>query len=86
VAVDPEVIAAVTMPTSLAAIVLGVGHYWTKLRIAHRTPSADVEKRLARLEVAIDDMTAELSRVAEGQQFMNKLLSDRSAEEHRAAR
>jgi hypothetical protein len=39
-----------------------------------------VEKRLARLEVAIDDLTTELSRVTEGQQFTNKLLADRSAE------
>jgi hypothetical protein len=39
-----------------------------------------IEKRLARLEVAIDDLTTELSRVTEGQQFTNKLLADRSAE------
>ena len=39
-----------------------------------------IEKRLARLEVAIDDLTHELSRVTEGQQFTNKLLADRSSE------
>ena len=39
-----------------------------------------IEKRLARLEVAIDDLTGELSRVTEGQQFTNKLLGERSSE------
>ena len=39
-----------------------------------------IEKRMARLEVAIDDLTNELSRVTEGQQFTNKLLADRSSE------
>ncbi len=43
-----------------------------------------IEKRLARLEVAIDDLTGELSRVTEGQQFTNKLLESRSAENVRA--
>jgi hypothetical protein len=45
-----------------------------------------IEKRLARLEVAIDDLTGELSRVTEGQSFTNKLLSDRSAEMSREPR
>ena len=45
-----------------------------------------IEKRLARLEVAIDDLTSELSRVTEGQQFTNKLLADRSAEMSREPR
>jgi hypothetical protein len=85
VVVDPEVIAALTVPTSIAAIVIAIGHYFTKWRGGGRTQS-DVEKRLARLEVAIDDMTAELSRVADGQQFVNKLLTDRPVEEHRAPR
>jgi hypothetical protein len=44
-----------------------------------------IEKRLARLEVAIDDMTAELSRVTEGQQFTNRLLGERSIEASRAS-
>lgn len=39
-----------------------------------------IEKRLARLEVAIDDLTGELSRVTEGQQFTNKLLESRSVD------
>jgi hypothetical protein len=41
---------------------------------------ADVEMRLARLEVAIDDMAAELTRVTEGQQFVTKLLAEKPME------
>jgi hypothetical protein len=36
------------------------------------------EQRLARLEVAVDDMSAAFARVAEGQQFLTKLLAERS--------
>lgn len=35
------------------------------------------EKRLARLEVAIDDLTQAMGRVAEGQQFLTHVLSER---------
>jgi hypothetical protein len=40
-----------------------------------------MEKRLARLEVAIDDMAAELGRVSDGQQFLTKVLADRTPKE-----
>jgi len=79
-AIDPEVIAALSVPGSLAALGLGFMHYATKWRLARVKPSHDVESRLARLEVAIDDMAAELGRVTEGQQFVTKLLADRSVE------
>jgi len=39
-----------------------------------------VEQRLARVEVALDDLASELGRVTEGQQFLTKVLTDRSAE------
>ncbi len=38
-----------------------------------------VEKRLARLEVAIDDMATELGRVTEGQRFLTQALGERPA-------
>ena len=66
---------------SIALVVIGAGHYVTKLaRLKNERlkPSSDVEMRLARLEVAIDDMAAELARVTEGQQFVTKLLADKS--------
>ena len=36
------------------------------------------EKRLARVEVALDDLTAAIGRVEEGQRFMTKVLGERS--------
>lgn len=37
------------------------------------------EKRLARVEVAIDDLTAAIGRVTEGQQFLTNVLTERGA-------
>jgi len=39
-----------------------------------------VEQRLARLEVAVDDMAGALTQVADGQQFLTKLLAERAAD------
>lgn len=36
-----------------------------------------MEQRFARVEVALDDMAAELVRVAQGQQFLTQALADR---------
>jgi hypothetical protein len=70
---------------SLAAVTIWV---YVGVRYGqHPTKSEDlqaIEKRLARLEVAIDDMASELSRVSEGQQFVGKLLENRSLEGSRA--
>lgn len=80
-----EAYAGIVFFSSIAIVVLGVGHYATKLarlRAERLKPSADVEMRLARLEVAIDDMSAELSRVTEGQQFVSKLLAEKSEASH----
>ena len=37
------------------------------------------EKRLARVEVAIDDLTVAIGRVTEGQQFLTNVLTERGA-------
>ena len=84
--VDPEVIAAFTVPVSFMGTVYAFMHYVTKWRMAKLKPTADVENRLARLEVAIDDMAAELTRMIEGQQVVAKLLSDRALEGSREPR
>jgi CHASE3 domain sensor protein len=78
--VPSDALAAIFVFASLSCAIVGVAHYWAKARIAKLTHSVDVEKRLARLEVAIDDLTAELSRVTEGQQLVSRLLTDRSPE------
>lgn len=36
-----------------------------------------MEKRFARVEVALDDVTTELNRLSEGQQAVQRLLADR---------
>ena len=78
-----EAYAGMIFFASIAMVIIGAGHYVTKLarlRNERAKPSADVEMRLARLEVAIDDMAAELARVTEGQQFVTKLLAEKAAE------
>jgi hypothetical protein len=37
-----------------------------------------LEQRFARVEVALDDLSAEISRLGEGQQFVTKLLAERA--------
>ena len=75
---DPEVIAAFTVPLSIMGTVYAFMHYATQWRLAKLKPGADVENRLARVEVAIDDMAAELTRMVEGQQQVTKLLTERA--------
>jgi hypothetical protein len=79
VPVDPEVIAALTVPVASMGTVVAFMHYATKWRLARVKPSSDVENRLARLEVAIDDMSAELTRMIEGQQVVTKMLAERAS-------
>jgi hypothetical protein len=73
---------------SLVAVTIWV---WVGVKYGQKADAkpealAAIEKRLARLEVAIDDMTGELSRVTEGQSFVTKLLAERSSESSHAAR
>jgi hypothetical protein len=79
VPVDPEVIAAFTVPVSFMGSVIAFVHYATKGRLAKIKSGTDVENRLARLEVAVDDMSAELTRMIEGQQVVTKLLAERAS-------
>lgn len=60
----------------VTGVVLEVIKMWGR-----RGASADAvdayEKRLARLEVAIDDLTQAIGRVTEGQQFLTNVLGER---------
>ena len=75
----PEVVFIVVVSIVAVTIWVWVGVKYGTQRSKPEALDA-IEKRLARLEVAIDDLTSELSRVTEGQQFTNKLLADRSPE------
>jgi hypothetical protein len=53
-----------------------------KLRSSKNTKTVvesleSVEQRFARVEVALDDLTAELARLSEGQQSVQRLLAQR---------
>jgi hypothetical protein len=80
VLVDPDLVAAITVPLSIVGTVYSFMHYATKWRLAKVKPSADLENRMARLEVAIDDMSAELTRMIEGQQIVTKMLAEHASE------
>ena len=47
-------------------------------RMAVPPPTGDTIARLERIEHAIDAMSVEVERIAEGQRFTTKLLSERS--------
>ena len=72
-----EAIAVIFTMVSLAAMVSTVAHYWFKARAAKPKTAADVEMRLARLEVAIDDMTAAIGQMAESHRFLTAALTQR---------
>jgi hypothetical protein len=80
-----EIIVPLAFFATVAAIVLGLR--WFAYKTSHSSlPAQDaaglaaVEQRLARVEVALDDLASELTRVTEGQQFLTKVLTDRSAD------
>jgi hypothetical protein len=81
------------MPASVVFVVLAslaAVTIWVYVGVKYGQPPSTkpeelqaIEKRLARLEVAIDDMASELARVSEGQQFVGKLLEQRPLEASR---
>jgi hypothetical protein len=75
-----EITAVVIVVAALSFVTVWV---WMALRHRKQTQHAPdallaLEQRLARLEVAVDDMSAVLGNVAEGQQFVTKVLVERS--------
>jgi hypothetical protein len=75
-----EAIVAVMSMAIGAATLLGILGMWFRGRrnIASSTV-ASFENRLARLEVALDDVTTELGRVTDSNQLLLKALADRQA-------
>ena len=53
---------------------------WKRDSATQMTSSAPTDHRLERIEQAIDAMAGEVERIAEGQRFVSKLLSDRGQE------
>ncbi|HWZ60388.1 MAG TPA: hypothetical protein VNW46_15520 [Gemmatimonadaceae bacterium] len=78
-----EIIVPLAFFTSIVVLVLGLRLIAYKQSHREAAPQdagalAAVEQRLARVEVALDDLASELGRVAEGQQFLTKVLTDRT--------
>jgi hypothetical protein len=73
-----------SMVIAIVAIGCATGVIMEVIKIMTRRPGASrdaleaYEKRLARVEVAIDDLTAAIGRVSEGQQFLTNILSERA--------
>lgn len=80
--------AAVLVPLGgmIMIVVLVLGYPMIRLmskrldaRLAVPPMASDAIARLERIEHAIDAMSVEVERIAEGQRFTTKLLSERSA-------
>jgi hypothetical protein len=77
--IGPEVAVPVVMFASITATVLGAKWINYK-RNSSAGPAAleALEHRLARVEVALDDLTGEIRQISEGQQFVTKVLAERA--------
>lgn len=83
---DEELVVAIAGMIMSIVIVLGLPlvivyarKMWKRDSVTESRPSHD-DHRLERIEQAIDAMAVEVERVAEGQRFVTKLLSDRANE------
>ncbi len=78
---DPSVVVPISGMLMLLGIVLGVPlvRSYTKrveMRPREALPSGEMITRLDRIEQAIEAMATEVERIAEGQRFTTKLLSE----------
>ena len=60
-------------------LVRGLVRRWDRSNAQPSLP-ADTSARLERIEQAIDAMSIEVERIAEGQRFVTRMMSDRSQE------
>jgi hypothetical protein len=61
-------------------LVRGLVRRWNTQSAPPPLLPADTSARLERIEQAIDAMSLEVERIAEGQRFVTRLMSDRSPE------
>lgn len=76
--IGPEVAVPVSICACIAVTALGTKWIGYK-RSASAGPQAldQLERRLARVEVALDELTGEIGKIGEGQQFLTKVLAER---------
>jgi hypothetical protein len=71
-------ITAVVIILGIPMVIVHARKVWK--RDSSTMTSAPSDHRLERIEQAIDAMAVEVERIAEGQRFVTKLLSDRGQE------
>jgi hypothetical protein len=66
----------------ITSIIASVTRMFSRRRDSGVNPTAlaRIDDRMARMEQAIDAMAVEMERVAEGQRFTTRLLSERQAD------
>lgn len=84
---EEELIVAIAGMVTAVVIVLGIPlvivharKIWKRDSATMSASSGPTDHRLERIEQAIDAMAVEVERIAEGQRFVTKLLSDRGQE------
>lgn len=82
---DEDIVIPIAGMVFVLTLVLGlplVFAYIKRMSRSDREPivssSPDTDRRLERIEHAIDAMAVEVERISEGQRFVTQLLSDRS--------
>jgi hypothetical protein len=75
--IGPEVAVPVSVCATIAISIIG-SKWIAYKRMSAAGPEAleSLERRLARVEVALDDLTGEIAKIGEGQQFLTKVLAD----------
>lgn len=73
-------ITGVLMVLGFPLVIVQARKLWMRDSASNTPMSLDTDHRLERIEHAIDAMAVEVERIAEGQRFVTKLLSDRGQE------
>ena len=73
-------ITGVLMVLGFPLVIVQARKLWMRDSTSNTPMSPDTDHRLERIEHAIDAMAVEVERIAEGQRFVTKLLSDRGQE------
>lgn len=74
---NEAIVTVVTLAVCAATLISLVRMWFNARRNVAASTIASFENRLARLEVALDDVTAELGRMTDAQQLLTKALTDR---------
>jgi hypothetical protein len=74
---NEAIVAVMSMAIGAGTLVGLFGMWWRGRRNVASSTIASFENRLARLEVALDDVASELGRLTDSNQLLTKALADR---------